>query len=352
VAEMVALHRLPPGEERTKAITNKVHSISKFLPEPVKVMEYVKKLSQHMATDEMMLKLMEKITEPDISCKDSYDATSMILKKMGSPIMTNLYYNTIKQLLERISSVMIDREAVQILVRLVEDALNDGEILEELGLNSETAGERGLRLLFVLSFVFPSHFVYRDVIHALLSLMKNPRDCVAPLVLSILSFVGKHKPISEQFPQLQEVLANICLQFVKLGTKKQAKQAVKCMFLNTKENQDAVFTTLLDAIKENLNGSKNRMYMTAIVALGHLAFYLPDKFPVQVKNLVSRKIVKELVMKDVTPARGGTEEWCSEEDLCLETQCKMEGMKVQATGFFSIVATCYLLTAIRNGKIL
>jgi hypothetical protein len=71
---------------------------------------------------------------------------------------------------------------------------------------------------------------------------------------------------------------------VKLGTKKQAKQAVKCMFLNTPEaNQDAVFSTLLEAVKENLNGAKNRNYLTAIVALGHLAFYLPDKFPVQVK---------------------------------------------------------------------
>jgi sister chromatid cohesion protein PDS5 len=69
VAEMVALHRLPPGEERTKTISMKVHSISKFLPEPVKVMEFIKKLSQHMANDETMLRLMEKITQPDISCK-------------------------------------------------------------------------------------------------------------------------------------------------------------------------------------------------------------------------------------------------------------------------------------------
>jgi sister-chromatid-cohesion protein PDS5 len=118
--------------------------------------------------------------------------------------MTNLYYNTIKQLLERISSVMIDREAVRILVKLVQEALDGGEVVEELGLESaDVAGERGLRLLFVLSFVFPSHFVYRDVIHDLLSMMSNPRDVVAPLVLAILSFIGKHKPIGEQFPQLQ-----------------------------------------------------------------------------------------------------------------------------------------------------
>ena len=83
-------------------------------------------------------------------------------------------------------------------------------------------------------------------------------------------------------------------------------------------------------IKENLNGEKNRQYLTAIVALGHLAFHLPDKFPVQIKNLVSRKIVKELMMKDHTAARGGTESWSNLEDLCLETQCKLEGFKMMS----------------------
>ena len=38
---------------------------------------------------------------------------------MGSPIMTNLYYGTVKQILERVSSVMIDREAIQYLVGYV-----------------------------------------------------------------------------------------------------------------------------------------------------------------------------------------------------------------------------------------
>ena len=33
--------------------------------------------------------------------------------------MTNLYYGTVKQILERVSSVMIDREAIQYLVGYV-----------------------------------------------------------------------------------------------------------------------------------------------------------------------------------------------------------------------------------------
>ena len=47
--------------------------------------------------------------------------------------MTNLYYGTVKQLLERISSVMIDREAIQQLVGLVKEALKNGPIISELG---------------------------------------------------------------------------------------------------------------------------------------------------------------------------------------------------------------------------
>ena len=181
--EMIGLHRLKQSEERDRTIALKIHSIAKFLPEPVKVMEFIKKLSQHMSQDEHMLKLMEKVTEPEVSCKDSFEAVNMILKKLGAPIMTNLYYGTVKQLLERISSVMVDREAIQLLVKVVKEALYQGEVVEELGLNPDNAGERGLRLLFVLSFVFPSHFLYKDVIKELLSMLGHTQDQVVKHIL-------------------------------------------------------------------------------------------------------------------------------------------------------------------------
>ena len=346
--EMIALHRLKQSEERDRTIQMKIHSIAKFLPDPVKVMEFIKKLSQHMSQDEAMLGLMEKVTEPEVSCKDSFEAVNQILKKLGAPIMTNLYYGTVNQLLERISSVMVDREAIQLLVKVVKEALNSGEVIKELGINPDTAGERGLRLLFVLSSVFPSHFLYKNVIKELLSILEHNRDkvsrsencrktsltCVsvqvAPLVLSILTFIGKHKLISETFPELHDVLEKLCLQFVSLGTSKQAKQALKCMFMNSSNNTEGVFSRILKVIKEKLNSVKDKQFLTAIVALGHLAFHLPYKFPVKLKNLVSRKIVKQLLLVDVTAARGGEETWCTFEDLCLETQSKVEGIKMMA----------------------
>ena len=59
---------------------------------------------------------------------------NQVLKKLGPPIMTNLYYGTVKQLLERVASVMVDRESTEHLIDFVKEALEDGPIVEELGL--------------------------------------------------------------------------------------------------------------------------------------------------------------------------------------------------------------------------
>lgn len=67
--------------------------------------------------------------------------------------MTNLYYNTIKMLLERVSSVMVDQAALEALVGLIEGSLtNDEDILASLNLTSDIATEKGLKLLFVSLF--------------------------------------------------------------------------------------------------------------------------------------------------------------------------------------------------------
>lgn len=47
---------------------------------------------------------------------------------------------------------------------------------------------------------------------------------------------------------------------------------------------------LFQRIKENLNPNSEH-FRTAIVALGHVAYNLPDKYPVHIKNIVSRKVI-------------------------------------------------------------
>ena len=65
-------------------------------------------------------------------------------------------------------------------------------------------GERGLKLLVVLASVFPWHFLHADVLRQIISLLSvsNRDPMVAPLALSVLSYVGKHQPLGDTFPDL------------------------------------------------------------------------------------------------------------------------------------------------------
>lgn len=89
---------------------------SRHLPDPIKAQEFLQRLSSNMRKDNVLLEHMETILKRDVSCKECADTMASVLRKLGQPIMTNLYYNTVKMLLERIASVMVDNESLEILV--------------------------------------------------------------------------------------------------------------------------------------------------------------------------------------------------------------------------------------------
>ncbi|KAI8432821.1 hypothetical protein MSG28_013759 [Choristoneura fumiferana] len=309
VAEWVELHRKPPTPAVQKELIAKVlHISSKFLPESVKAQEFLNKFSQHMKQAPELLQGMEMILNPNVSCEVCVRTTSNVLKKLGQPVMTNLYYNTVKMLLERVSSVMVDHEALLILVGYVEGCARgtDPAIADECGTTVKVAAERGLKLLVMLSFVFPAHFLHEDVLERLTALLEHDDESVAPHILAALTFLGKYRPLSEACPSLFPRLITLCKAYAEVGTPKQAKNAA----------------TL---------SPHSEHYRTAIVTLGHVAHNLPETFPVLIKNIVSRKIVKELLVRE---GGGGPnapdDEWCSEEELPEETRCKLEGLKCMA----------------------
>lgn len=150
VADLVELHRKPENEERDRDISCRLGYLAKFLPDPLKVQEYLRRFSQHMLSDPQLIVAMETVVAPDASCKKSVEAVTLILKKLGNQNTTNLYYNTVKMLLERVSNVMVDRVALEVLVSLVEGSLKgDLDTLEDLELPADIAVEKGLKLLFV-----------------------------------------------------------------------------------------------------------------------------------------------------------------------------------------------------------
>ncbi|KAF7284502.1 cohesin associated factor B pds5 [Rhynchophorus ferrugineus] len=338
VLEWLDLHRKSlnhNGNDIQKEIGNKLQALSRCLPEPVKALEFLTKFSFHLKKDADLLEKFETVARPSVSCKECSEATAAVLKKLGSPVMTNLYYNMVKMLLERISSVMIDHEALGILIRYVEDCLRGGNSIEEIGLHPATAGDRGLKLLVMLSVVFPSHFHHTDILEDLMDLLRLDDQNVAPLVLSLLTFLGKYKCLYDQFPNLMETLAPICKDLACTGTPKQAKGAIHCIHKNMPPLHDELFAQILESIKENLV-PESPHYRTAIVALGHIAFTFPEKYKVPIKNIVSRKIVKELLVKDSRDNRedsgciNDSDSWCPEERLPEDTRCKVEGLKAMA----------------------
>ncbi|KAG7300965.1 hypothetical protein JYU34_015318 [Plutella xylostella] len=309
-----------------------LHISTKFLPDSVKAQEFLTKFSQHMKQAPELLQGMETILNPNVSCEVCVRTTSSVLKKLGQPVMTNVYYNTIKMLLERVSSVMIDRDSLLILVGYVHGAATrtDTSIANECGIDIGTAATRGLKLLVMLSFVFPAHFLHEDVLNELTSLLELDDESVAPYILAALTFLGKYRPLSEVCPALFPRLITLCKAYAEVGTPKQAKNAVRCLYVNVPEERVALFTSLLETLKATLTPASEH-YRTAIVTLGHVAHNLPAAFPVLVKNIVSRKIVKELLVRE---GGGGpnapTGDWCPEEELPEETRCKLEGLKCMA----------------------
>lgn len=312
------------------------------LPDPVKAQEFLQKFSVNMRKDQGLLRDMETILRGDVSCKECADTMATVLKKLGQPIMTNLYYNTVKMLLERIASVMVDKKSIEILVGLIEDCMNGGSVIEEVSLPPESAGERGLKLLSILAYVFSAHFIHKSILRHMIGLLSFEEEYVAPYILKALTYLGRYKPLIECHPDVVSELAPVCKELALSGTPKQAKHAIRCMFVNTQTSSEVsdeeanakqfdIFTDIVDAFKITLDPNHEN-YRTAIVCLGHIAYNMPDRFVVQIKNIISRKIVKELLVKDASTDKTGRPktEWCEEESLPEETRCKVEALKTMA----------------------
>lgn len=101
--------------------------ISKYFNEPVKSQEFLVKFSQHLRKDRTLLIDVDIMLKRDVDCKECVEHMTAVLKKLGQPVMTNLYYNTVKMLLNRVASVMIDRSGIEVLTKLVEQQLNYAE---------------------------------------------------------------------------------------------------------------------------------------------------------------------------------------------------------------------------------
>uniref|UniRef100_T1J3Z9 Uncharacterized protein n=1 Tax=Strigamia maritima TaxID=126957 RepID=T1J3Z9_STRMM len=339
------------NEEKEKNMTQKIAvlasvlCIKKSLPEPVKTQEFIKKFVTTLQMDKRLMSQMEVIMKHDCSCKEAEESVREILKKLGNPVMTNVFYMTVKKMLERVAPVMIDRAAIEVLIDLVSKMLSD--IRED---DLETCKpERGLKLLYTLSWVFPGAFQCRDIYSRFLQFLQLGDELAAEMTLQIFANIGSKLEFDQ--PETSVILVPILKRFASEGSMKQAKYAVRCLVTICRDRY-MIFEHSLEELKKHLT-LESTYFCTALVSVGHIAYYCPDLFGSQMKNIVSKVVVKDLLMQDRDNQRSDGDGWCSEDELSDETKAKIEGMKLMVrwllglkTSTNSAISSLKLLTTV------
>jgi sister-chromatid-cohesion protein PDS5 len=91
-------------------------------------------------------------------------------------------------------------------------------------------------------------------------------------------------------------LLPVLQKIVKIGTPRQAKHGVRCLHAIC-QSPAKVLDSIFGQLKKNMElDSPN--FLSSLVAIGHMTQLCPAEFAPAVKNIVSRFIVKELLMKD------------------------------------------------------
>jgi len=311
------------NETNPPPIMPKLIQLARTFPDHLKPNEYLKKLNLILKDDGRLRMLMKTLVGTSCTCKKAEDIVKEILKKIGCTAGTpNILYQLVKTLLERVAPVMVDALAVDHLVLAVSELVAGVE--EELSNMVDAAEQKGVKLLLTLSVFFPHYFKSVEIFENFVSFVKNDDDIVSDLALQILTNTGSH--LHMDHPEVYSSLVPILINLAKFGSPRQAKHALRC--INTIcINKEQAITNIF----ENLQGAldpDNANYITAIVSLGHIAQLFPQLFASEIKSIVSKVIVKELLMKDRSKGQPTDESWCSDHMISEETNAKMMAMKL------------------------
>jgi hypothetical protein len=114
----------------------------KFLPDTVKAAEFLHKFARQLKEDNNLAQNMEKFLNPG-SCAEVVKSTNAVVQKLGKQAPSNRYYNTIKVLLERSASVLVDTESVQQLLNILHGvAIECEDLLWKFDLRRDTGLEK------------------------------------------------------------------------------------------------------------------------------------------------------------------------------------------------------------------
>ncbi|XP_003748624.1 sister chromatid cohesion protein PDS5 homolog B [Galendromus occidentalis] len=323
IKQVVQLIGQENDADRQQELQTRIVHMARNLPEPVRAQEYLFKLAELLKTSPTTYQHMVLILDGSATCANAEQSVKEVLKALGLPVQTNSFFVTIKQMLERIAPVVIDSSGIKQIFEYVQDSLRgNGEI--DVQCNVSQSGYRGLELLHTLSGVFPNAFMTEEIFEIIYHFLGF--DCARTQVQTLLVLSNVSKDLEVSFPNIAQRIQPVVQNFVENGTPKQAKYAVQCLY-NMVFNKDRVLGVVIDHLKHHLT-LESPNFETALVSLGHIALLLPETFYQQMKSIVSKIVVKELLMTDKEEPRMSELQWCDQDALPHETRCKLAGLKM------------------------
>eukprot|EP00106_Octopus_bimaculoides_P000507 XP_014767949.1 PREDICTED: sister chromatid cohesion protein PDS5 homolog B-like [Octopus bimaculoides] len=303
-------------------VVAKLIALARQLPEPHKAQEHLKKFNHILREDKRVRHCLKALVSSDCTCRKAEDAVKEILRKVGNPGQQTPFYTAVKSLLERIAPVMIDADAISALVKYNCDVIS-GLIYVDDGVLA--AGEKGLKLLLALSSVFPPCFNRESVFEDLLTFLKNEDEVISDLTLQI--FVNTGSNLKKDCPNIYSSLLPVLQTTAKMGNIRQTKHAIKCISIVYKHEKESILQQVFEHVKKSLN-PESANFLTSIVSMGHIAQICPGEFSTEMKNVVSKLIVKDLLMQDRTQGVHVHDSWYADHAISEETQAKVLAMKM------------------------
>ncbi|KAH9494579.1 Sister chromatid cohesion protein PDS5 B [Bulinus truncatus] len=321
VLQLVEAHERA-NEANPPPVMPKLNQLARTMSDMLRPQEYLKKFNLLLKDDARLRLLLKTLVGSSCTCKKAEEIVKEILKKIGCTSGTpNILYQLVKTLLERIAPVMVDSLSIDHLVLAVservagvddeKDALDGGD-------------QKGVQLLLTLSHYFPYYFKSVEIFENFLTFVKHDDDLVSDLAIQIITNTGAH--LHMDHPEVYSSLVPLLTNIAKFGSPRQAKHALRC--INTIcINKEQAVTSIFESIQGALNPD-NANYLTAIVSLGHIAQLFPKLFASEIKGIVSKVIVKDLLMKDRTQGVATEESWCPDHQVSDETKAKVQAMKL------------------------
>ncbi|PRD25838.1 UNVERIFIED_CONTAM: Sister chromatid cohesion protein PDS5 B [Trichonephila clavipes] len=310
VKKIIEIIQLVPDPSKKSV---KIKALSRELLYREKAVEHIEKFCLKMEQDNKLRNMMITLLGGSLTSSECKARIGDILQTLGEPVYTNLYYVIIKQLLEKIVPVWIDKEGVEYVVSLVKDSMS-GDPAKEPKIIC-----RGMELILVLSFGFPHFFAAEQLCKDMLGILcKSNSDEIVPVLQAlsnVITDVKKYFPhvcgvnavdefhyifnlssVIHNFFNVSRKIIPLLKQLVKLGSKKQAKYAIKLIFHIVDDKQE-VFGELIQHLKEHFTYD-SQYFKTALASVGYIAFLCHDMFATEFKNVVAKVVVKDLLMLD------------------------------------------------------